>query len=169
MSENKEWVEFEAWMDDISICGYMNVEDADDEHPIEFYGYDGLECGSHISNTKYPSFSDDQHYRWDVLSEWFNETDIPQILVDHSDEETVLKFRAEDDFGRLFIVELYVNCSKLGNVDIPKEADGTTTIRIKRSTKERLAALGSKGDSYDDIVDKLISSHNVLMKKIKSS
>lgn len=31
-----------------------------------------------------------------------------------------------------------------------------TMIRVKKETRERLAALGSKGDTYDDIINKLI-------------
>lgn len=34
----------------------------------------------------------------------------------------------------------------------------TTTIRIKRSTKEKLNAIGQKGMTYDDIINDLISS-----------
>lgn len=39
--------------------------------------------------------------------------------------------------------------------------DSTTTIRIKRSTKQKLDAIGHKGMSYDDIVNNaVIELHN---------
>lgn len=31
-----------------------------------------------------------------------------------------------------------------------------TTIRITKTTKEKLKALGKKGDTYDDVISKLI-------------
>lgn len=35
----------------------------------------------------------------------------------------------------------------------------TTTIRLQRSTKERLNIVGKKGETYDDIILKLISHY----------
>ena len=32
----------------------------------------------------------------------------------------------------------------------------TTTIRVKRTTKEKLEAIGHKGETFDDIINKLI-------------
>lgn len=108
------WVEFEAWLGgEISICGYMALDEADDEDPIYFYKWDGLEGGSHIRNTRCPSFTEDQVFKWEVLVDWFSTTDIVQYLVDSAEKENILKFRAESDWGRLFDVELYINCSKL--------------------------------------------------------
>ena len=115
MSNETVWIGFEAWLDDeISICGYMALDEADDEAPLNFYGYDGLECGTHIRNTRYPSFTEDQVFKWEILVDWFSTTDIIQHLVDFAEKQTVLKFRTESDWGRLFDVELYINCSKLG-------------------------------------------------------
>jgi transcriptional regulator len=34
----------------------------------------------------------------------------------------------------------------------------TTTILIKKSTRNKLKVLGNKGDTYDDIIEKLIES-----------
>ncbi len=39
-----------------------------------------------------------------------------------------------------------------------KKMEEITTIRIKKSIKKRLAKEGSKGDSYEDIIIKLIES-----------
>lgn len=108
------WVEFETWMDDISICGYMALDEADDDAPLQFYDYNGLECGNHITQTRYPSFSQDQDFKWEILSQWFAETDIVQWLVDFAEEEKICYFKAESEWGRIFDVEFYINCSKLG-------------------------------------------------------
>ncbi len=35
-----------------------------------------------------------------------------------------------------------------------------TSIQLKRSTKNVLASLGSKGDTYDDIIRKLLLEHD---------
>jgi len=110
---SNDWIEFEGWMGDVSIQGYMNVEDADDEAPLQFYDCYGLECGSHIINTKYPSFKNDQEIRWEKLTQWFAEHDVVQDLVDFADEEKELLFAFEDDFGRIEKIELFINCSKL--------------------------------------------------------
>ncbi len=34
--------------------------------------------------------------------------------------------------------------------------DGTTTIRVKFNTRDKLKALGKKGETYDEIIDRLI-------------
>lgn len=109
------WIDFEAWLDgEISICGYMALDEADEEAPLNFYRWDGLEGGSHISKTRFPSFSDDQEFKWEILVDWFTTTDVIQHLVDSAEEKSILKFKTESDYGRLFDVEFYINCSKMG-------------------------------------------------------
>ena len=36
--------------------------------------------------------------------------------------------------------------------------DKITSIRVKKSTRDRLAALGGKDDSFDTIINKLLDS-----------
>lgn len=36
----------------------------------------------------------------------------------------------------------------------------TTTIRVKRSTKWKLESIGHKGETFDDIINKLINFYN---------
>jgi len=146
------WIEFEAWMGERAIGGYMDLEDAGDDEPLNFYRWDGFEGGHNIAVTRYPSFNDAEHREWEILVDWFATTDIVQYLVDFADEKKILKFRTESDFGRIFDVELYINCSKLDAVSAPTVEDKDTTIRVKQSTKEKLNEVGQKGQSYDDIV-----------------
>lgn len=115
MSNETTWIEFEAWMENVAIQGYMALDEADDEAPLRFYSWDGFECGNHISKTKYPYFKEDQQFKWEVLAQWFSETDIVQWLVDFAEEEKKVDFIAESDWGRRFDVEFYINCSKLDN------------------------------------------------------
>ena len=44
-------------------------------------------------------------------------------------------------------------------------ADKTTTIRVTFSTKKDLDGLGSKGDTYDDVIQKLIKTSKEEVKK----
>jgi len=165
MSEETTWIEFEAWMYDISIQGYMALDEADDDAPLNFYDWNGLECGSHITNTRYPSFSESQLVRWETLVDWFKYTDVVQHLVDFADDEKILYFKTETDWGKVYDVELYINCSKSIAKELMVE-DKSTTIRVKQSTKDILSQFGAKGMSYDDIIMRLFHQYN--LKNIES-
>ena len=100
------WIEFETWMGDTSICGFLYKEDVEGEAPLQFYDANGFDCGSHIINTRVDTIE------WEKLSQWFAEHDVVQDLMDFADEEKELLFTFEDDWGRIDKVELYINCSK---------------------------------------------------------
>lgn len=36
----------------------------------------------------------------------------------------------------------------------------TTTIKVKDTTAKRIKALGKMGDSYDDVINRLIDEHD---------
>lgn len=38
--------------------------------------------------------------------------------------------------------------------------DGKTNIQVSRTTRDALAKMGSKGDTYDDIIRRLIEFYN---------
>lgn len=38
--------------------------------------------------------------------------------------------------------------------------DGKTNIQVSRATRDALAKLGAKGDTYDDIIRRLIEFYN---------
>lgn len=117
MRTETTWIEFEVWMESISILGYMALDEAEDDEPLNFYDWNGLECGTHIINTKYPSFNEDELFKWETLTEWFNTIDLIQYLVDYAEEKKILYFRTETEYGRIFDVELYINCSKLDQTE----------------------------------------------------
>ena len=112
MINETNWIEFEAWMDDLSISGYMAEDEADDEAPLCFYNDNGFECGSNINNTKPAGATDSVIANWELLTNWFEVTDIIQYLVDFSNEEKKLMFRTENDFGRMHTIELYINSGR---------------------------------------------------------
>ena len=81
MTQETNWIEFEVWMDDVSIQGYMAEDEADDEAPLNFYRWDGFEGGSNITVTRCPSFTERQMINWETLVDWFTTTDVVQWLV----------------------------------------------------------------------------------------
>ena len=54
--------------------------------------------------------------------------------------------------------------SKMGMVTLNKIGDeimsGKTNIQVSRSTRNRLAELGKKDDSYDDIIVRLLDAYS---------
>jgi len=44
-------------------------------------------------------------------------------------------------------------------------ANGGTTIRVTIGTKNRLVELGSKNESYDDIIKRLLDEHDSRLNK----
>ena len=147
------WIEFEVWHGETAIAGYMALDEANDEKPLNFYDRDGFECGTHISNTKpilQPKNAVEESIveEWEEMVRWIGETDVVQWLVDFAEESYIKHF--DNDF------ELYINCSRLSNLKNTVE-DKDTTIRVKQTTKEKLKMLGSKGETYDEIINMLLN------------
>ena len=63
------------------------------------------------------------------------------------------------------IIDISTNWNVLTN-DYPSGkyeklfVDKSTTIRVKQSTKIKLNKIGERGDSFDDIINKLIEEHH---------
>ena len=150
MTEETTWIEFEAYCGTVGICGYMALDEADDEAPLQFYGADGLECGTHISNTRMPHCTETYLQEWETLVEWFTVTDVVQYLVDFAEEAKIIR-RVFKGHG----IVLYINCSPFG-LDTIDKVDKSTTIRVNQSTKNILDQIGNKGQTYDDIINELI-------------
>lgn len=157
MSEETTWVEFEIWNGEISVMGYMALDEAEDEKPLNFYDRFGLECYGDISKTNpFPSPSSELEEElvkdWEDIVEFIITTDVVSWLVKYATAAHI------EEFGDM---ELYINCSKIPKVSHTVE-DKTTTIRIKQSTKDKLDEYGIKGMTYDDIVNKLIEDSRLL-------
>lgn len=152
MKDETTWIEFEIWHGETAVAGYMALDEATDEKPLMFYDRDGFECYGNISKTK-PILNPLNEVEeaiikeWEEIVEWISTTDVVQWLVDYAEESHIENF--PNDF------ELYINCSKL--TDIRREVEVKyTTIRVKQSTKEKLALRGHKGMSFDDIINEMI-------------
>lgn len=109
--EETNWIEFEIWIDDVGVQGYMAEDEANDEKPLNYYSWDGFECRD-LSRTKYPYFTESKLFRWEILVDWIKTSNIAPILAKFANEKKVCHFKAESDWGRRFDVELHINCSK---------------------------------------------------------
>ena len=49
-------------------------------------------------------------------------------------------------------------------IEVVKQMAEGTTIWVKRSTAERLKSLGRKGETYDEIINRLIDEHEKMKK-----
>ena len=107
-----EWVDFEIWLDNVSVCGYM----ATDDQKLQWYGADGLEAYDDFDKTNFVGevahTEDDALYllRWCLIQDFLSKVDIASELVKHQDEEVKITYGTTDDFARL---ELWINSSKL--------------------------------------------------------
>ncbi len=45
-------------------------------------------------------------------------------------------------------------------LDIAKNMTETTTIQVKTTTRDELRSIGSMGDDYNSVIEKLIREHN---------
>lgn len=159
MAEESTWIDFELWCNETSVCGYMNLDEADDEAPLNFYDRYGFECGTDVHGTK-PISEPQNEVEWEIVLDWerillfMGTGNLIQWLVDFADESTVKLFKGLYH-GKVVTIELYINSSKLDNINKETEIK-STTIRIKQNTKKKLDLLGEKGMSYDDIINDLI-------------
>ena len=61
-------------------------------------------------------------------------------------------------------------CEKLNKIVVMKNITPektNTTITIKKSTHDLLSSLGTKEESYDDIINRLLSDNKILKIKLK--
>lgn len=86
-----DWIDFSILSEDnrIELSGYMNVNDADEERPLEFYDC-GLECGSYVPRNPY---GDEYQDEWDAMVSAFQSDELfIQFLVDcHYDKNKIIK------------------------------------------------------------------------------
>jgi len=83
-------IEFEATFKQETISGFLDIENIDDETPLQFYDHNN-QPQWHIP--KNPNDMDLQYEWWadyDYLSTIFQETDIIQYLCDYSNEDKTI-------------------------------------------------------------------------------
>ena len=126
----------------IYLNGSVNIETIDDdEAEFEYEQNDGL-FSNHIP-TYWKTFGEDltddfnrflESIDWDMFRQW---------LWDCQDDNDVFDF-----YGHILIINDGV--------------DKSTSLRVKQSTKIKLNSLGERGESYDDIINKLIKRSGYL-------
>lgn len=89
---NEKIIEFECIRNDVKISGWMNIEDADCEHPLNFYDQQGLECGTRVPQNPYNIDNNYEYWSdYEMLKEAFQSDDLfIQNLVDFADENKTL-------------------------------------------------------------------------------
>ena len=110
-SSEDDVVEFEVVSTkdgDISISGYVYVDELDDEHPLNFYDRNGFECGTRVPSNPY----DDMSPNWEAyekLSSAFQSDELfLQFLSDFADENKTIdrgEYNLLINDGAIFEVE----------------------------------------------------------------
>ena len=103
--DNDPTVEFEVFFKEVSVSGYIYINEADDEAPLRFYDRVGNEQWNFPSNP-YPenyAGSYDNHIDYEILSNCFQSTDIIQLLVDNADESDKEIWLDEDNTVLLIV------------------------------------------------------------------
>ena len=105
-----EWANFEIWLDEVQICGYMG----DDDCKLQFIGADGLECYDDFSKTNYvgetANTPSEAMYliKWCLIQNFLETIDIRPELLKHMREPTTITYGADE-----FRIKLHINCSPL--------------------------------------------------------
>ena len=136
----EKWVEFKlinSEDDRIYLKGNVDINTInDDEVEFEFEQNDGT------YDTRIPHYwktrGEDLTESFEIFIHSIDWDMLKQYLWDFQDENDTVNF-----YGDILIINE-------GN-------DKSTTIRIKQSTKIKLSKLGNKNDSFDDIINKLLT------------
>lgn len=140
MSKNVEFQLISKADSRIYLKGEVDIDTIDDFDggDWEYEQNNGL-FDSHIP-TYWKTFGEDLTDEFNDFLGGIDWVMFRQYLVDFADEDETVNF-----YGNTLIIN-----------------DGkqkSTTIRVKEKTKERLNEVGNKGESYDEIINKLIGSY----------
>lgn len=84
-------IEFEViskLINSVTIKGYVNIDEIDDENPLRFYDHQGLECESYVPPNPYKNGVMLWNDAYEELSYSFQSDEIfLQFLSDYSDED----------------------------------------------------------------------------------
>ncbi len=120
----------------IYLNGSIDINTVDDDEPeIEFEQNDG--SYSHQIPRYWKTMGDDLSDEFQIFVHSIDWSMLNQYLWDFRDENTTLNF-----YGDILIIND-------GN-------DKSTTIRVKESTKIKLNHFGKRGESFDEIINRLL-------------
>ena len=136
----EKWVSFKLINSDderIYLDGSANINTIDDDEPeFEYEQNDGT-YDSHIPNY-WKTFGEDLTDVFEVFVHTIDWEMLKQWLWDFQDENATVNF-----YGNILIIN--------------DGDDKSTTIRVKESTKIKLNKIGERGESFDDIINKLLN------------
>ena len=122
----------------IYLKGTVNIDTIDDDEPeFEFEQNDGT------YNSQLPYYwktnGEDLSDAFGIFTQTIDYEMLNQFLADFADDNVTINF-----YGNILII----NDGK----------DKSTTIRLKESTKIRLNNIGERGESFDDIINRLLNT-----------
>lgn len=87
-------IEFEViskLINSVTIKGYVNIDEIDDENSLRFYDHQGLECGSYVPSNPYKNGAMLWNDAYEELSYSFQSDEMfLQFLSDYSDEDKIV-------------------------------------------------------------------------------
>lgn len=134
-----KYVEFKLVNSDderIYLKGNVDIDTIDDDEPeFEFEQNDGT-FSTHIPHY-WKTYGDDLTDNFEVFINTIDWEMLKQYLCDFQDDNDILNF-----YGNILIIND-------GN-------DKSSTIRVKESTKIKLAHFGTKNETFDEIINRLL-------------
>lgn len=90
MKNNEVVIEFCGYNGICNITGYMYLEEAEDEKPLNFYNKQGFECGNNYPTNPYNEYEDKRYDAYEQLKEAMQTDELLiQYLVDYANGESV--------------------------------------------------------------------------------
>ena len=124
----------------IYLNGSVDIDTIDDDEPEFEYEQNEGTFESHIP-TYWKTFGENLTDDFDRFIDTIDWDMLKQYLCDFQDDNVTLNF-----YGNILVIN--------------DGTDKSTTIRVKESTKIKLNNLGERGESFDDIINRLIHDLN---------
>lgn len=123
----------------VYLNGSIDINPVDDDEPdYEFEQNDGT-YSNHIPSY-WKTFGENLTDDFDRFIDTIDWDMLKQYLCDFQDDNVTLNF-----YGDILVIN--------------DGADKSTTIRVKESTKIKLNNIGERGESFDEILNRLIDEH----------
>ena len=124
----------------IYLNGSVDIDTIDDDEPEFEYEQNEGTFESHIP-TYWKTFGENLTDDFDRFIDTIDWDMLKQYLCDFQDDNVTLNF-----YGNILVIN--------------DGTDKSTTIRVKESTKIKLNNLGERGESFDDIINRIIHDFN---------
>ena len=107
------FMDFEIWMENVEVSGFWNKETPNSNEWLEWFTWDGFECGHDFSKTnkvgEVANTENEVDYliKWCLIEDFLSKVNVAQKLYECKDEEAIITYGADD-----FRLQLYINCKK---------------------------------------------------------